>query len=182
MIYTYTTAVNSQLCTDTVGSLSHNEKIASFGLTYIFPEYTVPCNGTAIAWEFCYQRSDASSVMLYPSIWKVTETDDQHASYELIQFNTVTYDQFFQTSDSIYSCQRVDLAATDQFIAPAGSVLGLYSIEAQLLRTINDTSITAYNIFGNQSSVTTSSGTVINYNVSIRVHLRKYDIYVYVST
>ena len=179
MVYTYITTVNGQLCSDTVGSLRYKEIPVHLGLIYIFPEYTVPCNGTVVAWEFCYQRSNASSVTFYPGIWKVTETNNHNANYELVQSNTVTYNQSIQTSGHNYACQRVDLVTTDQYIAPAGSVVGLYSNGGTLLlQTSTDTLITAYKVIGNQSIVTTSGLATINYNIGIRVHLHKYSVYV----
>ena len=162
--------------------MNYDEIFANFGLTYIFPEYTVPCNGTVVAWEFCYQRNNSSSVTFYPGVWKVTETDDQNTNYELIQSNTVIYNQSIQTSGGDYACQIVNIATTDQFIAPTGSVVGLYSKdEIQLLRTNTNTAIIAYQLHGNQSNVTTNGQMSINYNIGIRVHLRKYNVYVNVS-
>ena len=95
-------------------------------------------------------------------------------NYELVQSNTITYDPSIQTS-GIDSCQRVNLSTTDQFIAPAGSVVGLYSNTGPiLLRTNTDSSITTYRFSGNQSSVTGNNGNDVNYNIAIRVHLGKH--------
>ena len=60
--YIATAAVSGQDCTDIIGSLSHDSTIVTQGQTFIFAGYTVPCSGTVVAWEFCYQRSDATSV------------------------------------------------------------------------------------------------------------------------
>ena len=72
-------------------------------------------------------------------------------------------------------CQIFNLSDTDQFTAPAGSVVGLYSnVGTQLLHTNTDNSITTYNQFsGNQSSVRTTGNNDVNYNIAIRVHLGK---------
>ena len=50
MCLLYTIAVSGQECTDDVGSLSHDNKIVTAGQTFIFAGYTVPCNGTVVAW------------------------------------------------------------------------------------------------------------------------------------
>ena len=127
-----------------------------------------------VAWEFCYRISTATSVTFYPGIWRITETMDVNSNYKLVQSNNVTYNQSIQTS-GIDSCQRVNLSITDQYTAPAGSVVGLYSsIGTQLLYTNTDSSITTYQFSGNQSSVSlTGNSDDVNYNIAIRVHLGK---------
>ena len=101
-----------------------------------------------------------------------------NTEYELIQSNSITYDQSINTGgiDHIRSCQRVNLPTTDQFTAPAGSVVGLYSnVQAQLLHTNTNTSITTYQFRGNQSSVNNAGNMKnVNYNIAIRIHLGKY--------
>ena len=166
-------AVSGQECTGVVGSLSHDGNIVTPGHTYILAGYTVPCNRTVVAWEFCYQILN-SSVTFYPGIWRITGTTDSNIDYELIQLSNVTYDLSTQIS-GIDLCQKVNLSTTDQFTAPAGSVVGLYSnVGTQLLRTNNDSSITTYQFSGNQSSVRNTGDNVdINYNIAIRVHLGK---------
>ena len=151
-----TTAVSGQECTDTVGSLSddHNSNIVIIGQTYILAGYTVPCNATVVAWEFCYQRA-AASVTFYPGIWRITGMTGDDTDYGLIQSNSVTYNASIQTDSAnhINSCQRVNLSTTDQFTAPAGSFVGLYSnFGTQLLYT-TDSSVTTYQFGQNQSSV-----------------------------
>ena len=175
----YTVAVSGQECTDTVGSLSHNSNIVTADQTYILAGYTVPCSGTVVAWEFCY-RIHSGSVTFYPGIWRITETSDANTYYELIQSNSVTYDQSIRTSGDD-SCQRVNLSTTDQFTAPAGSVVGLYSnVAAQLLHTITNSSITTYQFSRNQSSVSSAGNNDdVNYNIAIRVHL---GMYMYVAS
>ena len=133
----YTIVINGQECTDvlTVGSLSHDNNIVSNDQTYILAGYTVPCNRTVVAWEFCYLISDATSVTFYPGIWRITGTSGMNNDYELIQSNSITYNSTGSISN-IYPCQRVNLSETDQFTTPAGSVVGLYSgTQAQLLHT-----------------------------------------------
>ena len=174
MCFITTVAVSGQECTDIVGSLSHDSNIVPLDQTFIFAGYTVPCNSTVIAWEFCYQIS-AASVTFYPGIWRITGTNDNR-DYALVQSNSITYDASIQTNGTGNDqCQRVNLSVTDQFTAPAGSVVGLYSnIGTQLLRTNTDNSITTYQFSGNQSSVTINPGPIdFNYNIAIRVHLSK---------
>ena len=173
ILYFITTiAVSGQECTDTVGSLSHNSTIVSEGQTFILAGNTVNCNGTVVAWEFCY-RISAMSGTFYPGIWRITGISGPNTDYALIQSNSVTYNAT-QTS-GIDSCQRVNLSTTDQFTAPAGSVVGLYSnFGAQLLHTNTDSSTTTYRFSGNQSSVNKAgSNDDVSYNIAIRVHLGK---------
>ena len=172
MLYLITiTVVSGQECTDAVGSLSHDSNIVPESQTFILAGYTVHCTGTVVAWEFCHRISGVS-VTFYPGIWRITGTSGSNTDYELVQSNNVTYDPFIQTNGTA-SCQRVNLSTTDQFTAPAGSVVGLYAyIHAQLLHTNTDSSITTYQFSGNQSSIDiTNNGTDVNYNIAIRVHL-----------
>ena len=175
----YTIAVSGQECTDTVtvGSLSHDNNFVIYDQTFILAGYPIPCSGTVVAWEFCYQISGPISATFYPGIWRITMSGN--TDYTLVQSNTVTYDQSVrdpQDPTSIYPCQIFNLSDTDQFTAPAGSVVGLYSnVGAQLLHTNTDTLIITYQLSGNQSSVTiTGNSNYVNYNIAIRVHLGKY--------
>ena len=176
MFYLCTIVVNGQECTDTVGSLSHDSNIVNAKQTFILAGYTVPCNKTVVAWEFCYRIINAS-LTFYPGIWKITGTrgGSDNRDYALVQSNTITYDASIQTSGtSDDQCQRVNLSVTDQFTAPAGSVVGLYSgTKTVLLHTNTDNSIT-YHFFGNQSSVTTTGNSQnVKYNIAIRLHFGK---------
>ena len=158
--------------------MSHDSNIVLQSQTFILAGYAVPCNGTVVAWEFCYRISGATSLTFYPGIWRITRTrgDSGNNDCELVQSNSVTYDQSIQTS-GVDSCQRVNLSTTDQFTAPAGSVVGLYSnVGTQLLYTNTNSSMTNYQFSGNQSSVRgndKNSHGVVNYNIAIRVHLGK---------
>ena len=148
------------------------------GQTFILAGYTVPCSGTVVAWEFCYQRSYMTATF-YPGIWRITTIRGSDTNYTLVQSNTVTYDSSVrdpQDPTSIFSCQRFNLSDTDQFTAPTGSVVGLYSnVATQLLHTNTNSSITTYQFSRNQSSVMTTGNTNdVNYNIAIRVHLGKY--------
>ena len=171
----YTIAVSGQECTDTVtvGSLSHDNDLVTAGQTFILAGYTVPCSGTVVAWEFCYQILGLT-VTFYPGIWRITGTMSGNTDYTLVQSNTVTYDQS-GTSANNFPCQVFNLSDTDQFTAPAGSVVGLYSnLNILLLHTNTDSSITTYRFSGNQSSVSNAGdGNDVNYNIAIRVHLGK---------
>ena len=178
LLILYTIAVSGQECTDTVtvGSLSHDNNIVTVVQTFILAGYTVPCSGTVVAWEFCYRLSNTSATF-YPGIWRITGTMSGNTDYTLVQSNTVTYDQRGDPAN-INSCQIFNLSDTDQFTAPAGSVVGLYSnVGTQLLHTNSDSSITNYRFSGNQSSVSIAgNGNGINYNIAIRIHLGKYTV------
>jgi len=114
----YTIVINGQECTDvlTVGSLSHDNNIVPVDQTYILAGYTVSCNRTVVAWEFCYQIG-ITSVTFYPGIWRITGTSGMNNDYELIQSNSITYNAVGSSSNT-YPCQRVNLSETDQFTAP----------------------------------------------------------------
>ena len=157
--------------------MSHDSNFVALDRTFILAGYTVPCSGTVVAWEFCYRLSDGS-VTFYPGIWRITRTSGLNTDYELVQSNSVTYNSSIQTS-GIDSCQRVNLSTTDQFTAPAGSVVGLYSyVRTQLLLTNIDSSITTYQFSGNQSSVINADNNEdVNYNIAIRVHHGKHCSY-----
>ena len=170
-------AVSGQECTDTIGELSHNNNIVTVSRTFILADYTVPCSGTVVAWEFCYQILGVSSVTFYPGIWRITGTSGSNTDYALVQSNTVTYDQSVrdpQDVTNLYPCQIFNLSDTDQFTAPAGSVVGLYSnVMTLLLHTSTSSSITTYQFSLNQSSVSATGNDDVNYNIAIRVHVGK---------
>ena len=182
LMLTYTIAISGQDCTDTftVGSLSYDNNLVIVTLerTYILAGYTVPCNGTVVAWEFCYQILDVT-VTFYPGIWRITGTMGNNTDYRLVQSNTVTYNQSVRDPQdpNFVGCQIFNLSDTDQFTAPAGSVVGLYSgnQSTQLLRTTNTTnsSITTYRLSVNQNSVSVNDSGDVNYNIAIRVYLGK---------
>ena len=132
-----------------------------------------------VAWEFCYQINGVRSVTFYPGIWRITDTSG-NTNFTLVQSNIVTYDQDVrdpQDPNSNFPCQIFNLSDTDQFTAPAGSVVGLYSnFGTQLLHTNTDSSITTDRFSGNQSSVSINDNSNdVNYNIAIRVHLGKYN-------
>ena len=131
-----------------------------------------------VAWEFCYQRSGAASVTFYPGIWRIP--GDNITGYLLVQSNTVTYDQSVRDPQDLtndFPCQIFNLSDTDQFTAPAGSVVGLYSnvgSQLQLLHTNTDSSVTTYQFNGNQSSVSNAGNNAdVNYSVAVRVYVGK---------
>ena len=176
---TTTTVVSGQECTDTVGSLNHDSNIVTVDQKFLLVGYIVPCNGIVVAWEFCYRISNGT-VTFYPGIWKITERGKSHISdYALVQSNSITYDASIHTSGtSNDQCQRVNLSVTDQFTAPARSVVGLYSNvgtqQSLLLHTNTDSSITTYQFSENQSSVSDAGNNDdVYYNIAIRVHLGK---------
>ena len=87
-------------------------------------------------WEFCYQiLGNAEPVTFYPGIWENTGG----TTYSLIQSNKVTFNP---SVGSTFSCQNYILPVTEQFTAPSGSVVGLYSnLKIQLLHTNIDNQI-----------------------------------------
>ena len=160
--------------------MSHDNNIVTVDHTFILAEYTVPCSGTVVAWEFCYQIQGVTSVTFYPGIWRITGTMSGNTDYTLVQSNTVTYDQSVrnpQDPTNNFLCQIFNLSDTDQFTVPAGSVVGLYSgiQHTQLLHTNTNSSITTYQFSGNQNSVRNGGNSNdVNYIIAIRVHLGKY--------
>ena len=158
--------------------MSHDNNFVTADQTFILAGYTVPCSGTVVAWEFCHQRSGATSVTFYPGIWRITHTSG-NTDYTLVQSNNVTYDPSVrdpQDPISNFPCQIFNISDTDQFTALAGSVMGLYSnVGALLQHTNTDSSITTYQFSRNQSSVSNAgNNNDVNYNIAIRVHLGKY--------
>ena len=156
--------------------MSHDSNIVTEdqGQTFILAGYTISCNGTVVAWEFCYQISDAASVTFYPGIWRTEMRGSSgKIDYVLVKSNTVTFDPKDASANN-YSCRMFHLLDTDQFTTPAESVVGLYSdVGPQLLRTNTDSSITTYQSNGNQSSFRANDNSIteLRYNIAIRVHL-----------
>ena len=170
----YITAVSGQVCTapDTVGSLDHNEMIITPAQTYILTGYTVQCEGVVTTWEFCYKILGAMSVTFYPGIWEGERIGNStNYRYTLIQSNTVTFNP---SVGSTFSCQNYTLPVTEQFTAPSGSVMGLYSnLDVLLLHTMVGL-ITTYRFGGNRSSVTMADkDDNAQYNIAIRAHIGK---------
>ena len=182
-MYTVATAVSGQNCVDTVGSLAHNNIDVPYNQTFIFTDqdYTISCEGTVIAWDICYRiQTNEVPVTFYPGVWTVDEPKQDIISYSLLQSSNITFlpSQPHDGSSDVL-CQTFNLSLADQFIAPAGSVVGLYSntrrIQPKLLRTYRASScITTYHYDGNQSAVqatTTDRDANVGYNIAIRVHL-----------
>ena len=165
---------------DNAGSLKHDNIHVVNDRTFIFANrnYTVSCEGIVIAWEFCYRVFNGAStepVTFFPSIWMPSETNGA-IHYTLIRSTPVTFipAQVGNSTNNIF-CLRVNLSATEQITAPAGSVVGLYSFrsrnELELLRTTKAQSITTYQLYGNQSSVQVFNDSDVGYNIALRVHL-----------
>ena len=166
----------------TVGSLNYGSSNIDKDETYILAGYTVPCSGTVVAWDFCYQLSDRTSATFYPGIWRITDQENNgDTDYELIQSNTVTFNPSGNSSNT-HPCQKFILSDREQFTAPSGSVIGLYTnrgdAQPQLLRTDDiDGSITTFEVKGNQSRITkvkpNDKKDDVDYNIAIRVHFSK---------
>ena len=144
--------------------------------TYILAGYEVPSGGTVVAWEFCYQKSNAS-VTFYPGIWRIGDIKHGNGDtdYYLIQSNAVTYHPSDSTDQ--LPCSLFNLSVTDQFTVSEESVVGLYSnTGAFLLRTNTDNLIATYENDRNQSRINNarpSKKENINFNIAIRVHFGK---------
>ena len=171
-------AVNGQKCggTTAVGSLAHGRKIVQENQTFILAGYTVPCNATVVAWEFCYQTKDATPVTFYPGIWRTNTSTNGSTDFKLVQSNNVT---FTPNGNSGNTCQIFNVSTTDQFTAPAGSVVGLYSNTDRkrplLLRNDSNVSVIAYKVKmkGNYTDVRHSGVMKVDYNIAIKVYLSK---------
>ena len=165
----HVTAVKCQECTDMVGSLDHNSNIVPFDSTYILSGYTLPCSGTVVAWEFCYRASNPPSVTFSPGIWRINYNNGDR-NYMIVRSSDVTYTPV--NINGTDSCLTFNLAVVDQFTAPAGSVVGLYSnLGPLLLHTDTDSSITTYQVNRNQSIVSSDNYRFVNYHIALRVHL-----------
>ena len=162
-------AVSGQVCTapDTIGSLDHDEMVIDQDQTYILTGYTVHCERIVTTWEFCYQKHGAPAVTFNPSIWEGERIGNSaNYRYSLVQSNTVTFNP---SVGSTFSCQNYTLPVTEQFTAPSGSVVGLYSNTGVLLLRTNSGD-TNYQYNGNLSSLTGNRGHEISYNIALRVH------------
>ena len=128
-----------------------------------------------VAWEFCYQISNDTSATFYPGIWINRDRPRKGPGgndYELVQSSNVTF------APRSGPCQIFNLADADQFIAPEGSVIGLYSntgsTAPKLLRTDDmNNVITTLQFNGNRSSARPGKMEEVDYNIAIRVHLGK---------
>ena len=179
--YVYYTVVDGTSDEVVVGSLNYDNNIIDEDRTYILAGYTIPCNGTVVAWEFCYQIGSVSSATFYPGIWRITDQDMNNGDTdcELVRSTNVTFNPT-GTSSSTHPCQNYTLSKREQFIALSGSVIGLYSnkgvVQPLLLRTDNnvDDSAATFQFGGSRSSVDDVQPTGnVNYNIAIRVHLSK---------
>ena len=162
---------------DKVGSLAHDDIRVIPDYTFIFTdtEYTVACEGTVIAWEFCYRtQGNTTPVMtFYPGIWIPTETNAT-TEFKLVQSSVVTYTTP-PVGNDVVLCDTFNLSRADQFTAPAGSVVGLYSnisrLQSFLLRTNRTmSSLNSYRFSGNHSIVNATGGNT-RYSIALRVHL-----------
>ena len=131
-----------------------------------------------VAWEFCYQISGATSATFYPGIWRITGKNGSNTDYALVQSNNVTYKPSVRDPQDLtnnFPCEIFNLSNADQFVAPAGSVVGLFSnVVTQLLHTNTSSSITTYLFMGNQTSISDAGNSDdVNYDIAIRVHVGK---------
>ena len=144
--------------------------------TFILTGYVIPCSGTVVAWEFCYQISDTPSVRFYPGIWRIVKLRNGTTIYKRVQSNNViTLNQ--NSTLGNFTCKNFTLPDRNQFTAPAGSVIGLYSnkgtSQTLLLITEVNSSITTYQVHGYRKNVNNAQLVDVNYNIAIRVHISK---------
>ena len=170
--------VSGQNCSDTVGSLNYNMNSTNIaqGKTFIVADhqYTVYCDGNVIGWKFCYQLygNNGSVISFIAGIWRSSGIN-RSGSTSYMQVNSSVISYFQNGSNGTTYCQRVDLSATDQFTAPAGSVVGLYSNVAPMFSSLKTTSsnTTVYMFDENGTEYNTSDGEVGNYNIAIELYL-----------
>ena len=168
--------VSGQNCSDTVGSLKHNINSTPIteDQTVILADrqYTVPCDGNVISWRFCYQLyGNNESVSFSAGVWRASGTDHSGSTNFMLVNSSVI--SFYQNDSGYGSCQRVNLSTTDQYTAPAGSVVGLYSNAGLMFSSLLNTSsnVKAYKFDGNRTDVNTSDGEVGSYNIAIELYL-----------
>jgi len=167
---------NGEECLNPVTSNSEDYDTLNEDRTYILNGYTVPCEGVVNAWEFCYQVEDESPVTFYPGIWRLTRSSGFiliTREYSLIQSNNVT----FTPNGNRLSCQTFNLSVTEQFTAPEGSVVGLYSNKGSappLLLVPNNINYVTYQVSGNQTSVIGNINNDVDYNIAIKAHIGKF--------
>ena len=168
--------VSGQSCSDTVGSLNNNTNSTAIAeiqtVILVDHQYTVPCDGKVIAWRFCYKLyGNNQSVSFSAGVWKPSGTNHSgNTNYMQVNSSVIS---FYLNGSGEASCQRVNLSSTDQYTAPAGSVVGLYSNVGLMFSPLLNTSsnVTAYKFDGNRIDVNISDGTVGNYNIAIELYL-----------
>ena len=106
-------------------------------------------------------------------------SNNETIRYTLIQSRNITFIPTDIHNDTDILCPRVNLSEADQFTAPAGSVVGLYSYkrrnEPKILRTDrNKALITTYEFRGNLTSVQVINTSDVDYNIALRVHIGRY--------
>ena len=99
--------------------------------SYIIPEYTIPCNGTVCAWSctICHTENlkEDSWIEINPGVWRNIED----GVFELLRDNKLTFhfssgDNGDNVHDGEIKCNSHYKEVEEQFIAPAGSVVGLH--------------------------------------------------------
>lgn len=166
--------ISAQNCSDTVGFLDRDGNLTIQDQTYLLTDqqYTVPCKGKVTAWEFCYQAQgpNTTSVSFYAGIWN-TVNHSGNITYVQANSNVIA----FVPNGTKYSCQIFNVSVEDQFIAQAGSIVGLYSntgiMSPQLLYT-NSNDTTTYRFGGNPKNVAISDDDeMFDYRIAIKLHL-----------
>ena len=168
-------AVSNQDCSKTVGYLDYsNNDIVIEDRTFILYDDHISCEGKVTAWKFCYRIQGNNTIVSFiASVWKIIGN-----KFVRVHSNNITFIPTSNNND-VYTCQIFNLSDTDQFTAPAGSVVGLYSntgrMRPELLSTNKTASnITTYMFYGGSKDVLTTNNTEEvrrNYSISIKVYL-----------
>ena len=177
--------VSGQGCSDIVGSLNRNVNSTPItqDQTVILADrqYTVPCDGNVTAWRFCYQPfgNNGSVISFSAGVWRISKTNYSDSTnysgsvnYMLINSSVISF-SLDGSGDANYPCQILNLPLTDQYTAPAESVVGLYSNGGTMYPLLLNTSsnVTAYKFDGNRTDVNISDGEVGSYNIAIELYL-----------
>ena len=105
------------------------------------------------------------------SVWKIS---GENNTFTQVNSSYVTF-TLSKNATGHNVCQRVNLSTTDQFTAPAGSVVGLYCeggpMRSLLLKTDSDSNVTTYLYDSTATSLMISDGERLNYSITIKLHL-----------
>lgn len=168
--------MSGQDCSRTFGNLTlKNTHPIIPRTTYIFTDshHTVSCNGTVIAWEFCFQgRKQSTNVLFYADIWS-RKNDNGRIHFALINSSNISFSLNGSNADT---CLRVNLSEVDQFIAPAGSFIGLHSGSGVLQAPLNgaenvSSNRTTYRFEGENNEYLMNNRKPIDYYVEIKLYL-----------
>ena len=164
--------ISGQNCSDIVGSSNKFYNNSDYPVvaasTYIIADhkYTVPCKGKVIAWNFCYRSINKTTAVSFTAgIWINTSNNTyKEVNSTIIEFipNRI--------NDSVNPCQTIYLLEANQFVAPIGSIVGLYS-NTEALLLYSNSNIATYMYDGNKTQYQINDNKTHNYMIAINVHL-----------